>query len=218
MHSCNNLTCSLSPLWTDLFQCVPFALCFGKSLFLFSKETRIINMFAVTGHSKGIETHVNANGWRSVTLFRRVAHITRDRREPLARRCSHDCARFRDTVKRSVLDNADTAYFAHSQAFVVQSASVGKLRIGDRIIAILSLISGKASLFARLCFLFETAKECFECQINTYRDLLQDLTIYLHKTIVLLFQQRQRLLLVIARQRFFAILIGLYPSGNKLVI
>ena len=65
-----------------------------------------------------------------------------------------------------MLDNANTAYFAQSQALIVQSASVGKLRIGDRIIAILTLVSGKASFLARLCPLFEATKECFECQIN----------------------------------------------------
>ncbi len=191
MHPGNGLTRFLAPLWTALFHRVPFSLCFGKRLFLFSKETRIINMFFVTGYSKGSETNVNANGLHSVTLFRRIAHITRDRREPFTSSSASDCARFRDTVKRSMLDNADTAYFAQSQAFIVQSATVGKLRIRDRIIAILTLVSGKASFFARLCFLFETAKECFECQINTYRDLLENLRIYFHKTIVLLFQQRQ---------------------------
>ena len=66
-----------------------------------------------------------------------------------------------------MLDNANTAYFAQSQALAVQSATAGKIRIGNRIIAILALISGKARFLASLCPLFESAKETFECQINS---------------------------------------------------
>ena len=169
MHSTNDFTTlfSCGVGLGSFFYRVPFALCFGKRLFLLAKESLILYFLSVTGHSKGIETHVNANSRVSVWFLIFFANIARDRYKPFACCCASDCARLRHTRKRSVLDNTNTAYTAQSQALVVQSTSIGKLRIGNRIIAILILVSGKASFLACLCFLFETAKESFECQIWT---------------------------------------------------
>ena len=68
----------------------------------------------------------------SIGFLTYVANITRDRCKPFTRRRASDSARLRDTFKWSVLDNANTAYFAQSQALAVQSATAGKIRIGDR--------------------------------------------------------------------------------------
>ena len=94
------------------FHCVPFALCFGKILFLLAKESLILYFLSVTGHSKGRKTHVNANSRACVCFFRLIANITRDRREPLTRRRARDCARLRDTLKRSVMNNANTLFYS----------------------------------------------------------------------------------------------------------
>ena len=177
MHSGNNLTCSLASLWRHFFYFVPLALCFGKCLFLFPKKARICYLLFIRKHSKIIKSHVNANGGASVYFFRGVAYITRDSSEPLARGCAPESARLRHTLKWSVLDNPNTAYFAQSQALIVQSASVGKLRIGDRIIAILTLVSWKACFLARLCFLFETAEKSFERPIYSLAYLLKNLRV-----------------------------------------
>ena len=134
----------------SFFHCVPFALCSGKRLFLFAKESLILYFFAVTGYSKGRETHVNANSRVSVWFLIFFANIARDRYKPFACCCACDCARLRDTLKWPVLDNANATNTAQSQALVVQSASIGKLRIGDRIIAVLTLVSGKACFLACL--------------------------------------------------------------------
>ena len=201
MHSTNYLTTLFSHLIRlgSFFHFVPFTLCFGKRLFLFSKESLVGDLVAVTDHSKGIETHVNANSRASIWFLISFANIARDRRKPLTRRRACDSAGFRDTAKRSVLDNANATNTAQSQAPVVQPTSIGKLRIGDRIIAILTLISGKACFLACLCFLFETTEKCFECQIYSCRYLLQYLTIYLLELWMLFFQHWDCIGLVIFR-------------------
>ena len=152
MHSGNYFTSlfSYGVSFRSFFYCVPFALCFGKRLFFFAKESLVGYCLPVTGYSKGIETHVNAC-WRALLVTRLwLANITRDRCKPFTRRCASDSARLCNAAERSMLDNANTAYFAQSQALAVQSATAGKIRIGNRIIAILSLISGKASFLASL--------------------------------------------------------------------
>ena len=220
MHSGNDFTTlfSYGVGLGSFFHRVPFALCFGKRFLLFSKESLVGYCLSVTGDSKGIETHVNANGRASVCFLTYVAYIARDSSEPLARRRARDGARLRNAVKWPVLDNANTAYFTHSQALIVQSASIGKLRIGDRIIAILTLVSGKASFLARLCTLFETTKECFECPIYSCGHLLQYLTIYLLECKMLLLQQWYCFGLFITRQTFFILLPCLDSRTDKLVI
>ena len=152
MHSTNDFTTLFSHYIRlgSFFYFVPFALCFCKCFLFFPKEPLIGYLIAVTGHSKGIETHVNAS--RRAILFARrwLANVARDRYEPLTRRRVRDCAGLRDTAKRSVLDNANATNTAQSQAPIVQPTSIGKLRIGDRIVSALILVSGKACLFACL--------------------------------------------------------------------
>ena len=172
MHSGNSLT-TLFSLWRFGFlNFVPLALGFRKRFFLFSEKARIGDMFAFTGHSKGIkptsmpiaEPASVLSGASPMSQEIETNHL------PVAVRVI--VQDFGRSCKGPVLDNPKTAYFAQSQALLVQSATVGKLRIRDRIIAILTFVSGKTCFLAGLCSLFETTEERFERQINTYRDLL----------------------------------------------
>ena len=218
MHSGNNLTGFLASLWRRFFNFIPLALCFGKCLFLFPKKARISDLCLVRKHGELFNAHVNAYSRAIIPFFSHATNIARDRREPLTSSRACDCARFGRSFKMSVLHNTNTAYLTQSQALLVQPASFGKLRIGDRIIAILTLVSGKASFLARLCPLFKTAKERFECPIYTLAYLLENLRVYARKRYTLLLQHWQCRLLLIARQTFFILFPCLHSRTDKLVI
>ena len=112
----------------------------------------------------------------------------------------------------------NTAYFAQSQALIVQSAAIGKLRICHRVKPILTLVSGKACFLARLCPLFETAEKSFKRPIYSLAYLLKNLSVYGRKRFTLLFQHWQCRLLLIARQTLFILfpMLGLYPQTSWL--
>ena len=111
MHSTNDFTTlfSYGVSLGSFFHFVPFALCSGKRFFLFAKESLILYFLSITGHSKGIETHVNANSRVSVWFLIFFANIARDRHKPFACCCACDCARLRHTLKWPVLDNGRMA-------------------------------------------------------------------------------------------------------------
>ena len=92
MHSTSDFTTlfSYSVGLGSFFHRVPFALCSGKRFLFFPKESLILYFLSVTGHSKGIETHVNANSRASVFFFRCIANIARDRYKPFACCCACD--------------------------------------------------------------------------------------------------------------------------------
>jgi hypothetical protein len=88
------------------------------------------------------------------------------------------------------------------------------LRKCERVIAALALEAWIARIVTRLA----SSEECLECQIDTNRYVLKDLGMHRIKRRMLLFQHRERRLLLVERESFAGVLIGVLALFQQMII
>ncbi len=100
----------------------------------------------------------------------RLDRIAREAHKPLARRGSHDAARFDDAFRGSVLYHLEMPNLGKAELALCIDAET-RLRVGEGIVAESGLIARVAGCLAS----FHASKEGFEGFVYSMQDVLQDL-------------------------------------------
>ncbi len=189
------------------------ALDFGKRLLFFAKEAWVGNHFPCREGRKGLETHINPYLLR---VRRQAFGLTLDREAsiPFAGTALVNGERLDLAAYRAMVDHLDAAYFGETHAVIVGDGKA-RLRKGEGVIAAFALKAGIAWV---LCMLTHPAKECFESEIDTDRNMLQDLRMHLRERRAFLLQYRKRVDLPIAGERLPILLPSSTPFLKQVII
>ncbi len=201
-----------APFFRAFFQFRVFALDLCQCLFLLTKEARVGNLFPAGKGCKGFQTHINPNGvrifWQPLSFM-----LNRKGDVPFARRGAMNGAGFERAFDRAMIHHFERANLGKTDPIVMGDAEP-TLRIGETIIAVVSLKTREAGFFARLA----ASKEGFEGQIETNRNVLQDLRMHSTHGWALLFQNRIRLELLKAGQRNTIALVAGLTHFEQMII
>jgi len=211
MHTCHNLTV-LASLGGAFRKLSMLALHFGQGLFLFAEEAGVRYLFSIAKRSKRFQADVNTDLFRAFWQTFRFA-LTGERDVPLSGTTPADGTGFDLTLERTVIDHLDTANLGESHAVIMRDAKA-TLREGEAIVAVSPTKTGKARIFTS----FAASKERFEGQVNTDGNILQDLRINMFKGGAFLFQDRIGRLLLIARETFSCVRVGMLALLQQVVI
>ena len=211
MDTSNNLAMR-TPLRCPFCKPGMLALDTGQNFFLGAKKAGIGYLFFIAESSKGFESHVNPHLGRG---FWQALWLTLDREGhvPLASRGTSNSTRFDFAFEGTMIDHLDAANLGKRHTVIIGDTEA-TLREGEGVIAVTST----ETRVARLLTSFDASKERFESQINTDGYILQDLRMHLFQGGTFLFQQPQRINLMIARERFSLLLIGCFPFLKKMVV
>jgi len=211
MHPCHDLP--MFPTFRCAFcQLAMLALDSGKSLFLFAEKARIAYLFFIAESSKGFEPNINTHLGRGFWQAKRLT-FDREGNIPFAGTATSKSTRFHLALDRAMIDHLDAANLGKHHAAIMGDAET-TLREGEAIIAVSPAKTGVARLFAS----DPSPKEGFEGQVNTDGYILQHLRMHLFQWRAFLFQQSQRINLMIARERLPLLLIGCFAFLKKMVV
>ncbi len=149
-----------------------FALCFGKVLFLHSKELRVINLSSVRQCAVGLYTYIHAYSLALMRLWIDYLFYC-EAGKPFARGTARDSQSFDSTLNRAMEFDFDAADFRKSKLAILYCKS--RLRIGEAIIARAGAESRKSG-FALLAS--DSAKERIESLIKSLENILQYLRMH----------------------------------------
>lgn len=195
-----------------LFHLRVFALHLCQRLLFLAKKAGVLDLFGIREGGKGFESHINAHLCRCLRKTFRLA-LHREAHIPFPSRGAFNRTCFKGAFDLTMVDHFDRPNLAETQAIVMGDAKA-RLREGETIVAISSTKAGKPWCLTR----FEASEEGFECQIDTYRNILQYLRVYGREGGALFFQHRIRRLLSIARQALAFLLIGILAHLKQVVI
>jgi hypothetical protein len=154
-----------SPFWRDDVALEP-------GVFLLPGKTGGVNLFASGEEGEGLEPHIDADvliRWRQDT---RLYLIAREAHKPLARRVSHDAARFDDAFKGPVLNHLEMPKLGKGELALFIDAET-RLGVGEASVAEAGFI---ARVTRRLAS-FHAPEEGFEGFVDSMQDILQDLRV-----------------------------------------
>jgi hypothetical protein len=211
MHAGNSL--AMFPAFRrSLCQFTMLALDTGQGLLFFTKKAGIGYLFFITKSSKGFESNINANLGRG---FWQAFRLTLDREGniPFARATSLNSTGFQFALDRPMIDHLDTSNLGKRHTIIMGDIET-TLREGETIVAVTATKTGIARIFT--CF--ATSKERFESQINANGYILQHLRMDLFQCRAFLFQQSQRINLIIAREGLSFLHIGCLAFLKKMVV
>ena len=212
MDSCHNFAV-LASLRGTLRQLRVFPLDFRKSLFFLTEKAGVGYLFAIGERSERLQANVNANlSSKRVKSFRFTLNRKAD--VPLARTAPLDGTGFHLATELAMVDHPDTAKLGKRHTVIMRQRET-RLGEGEAIIAVLALETREAGFFRMFS---HASKECLECQINTYRYILQDLRMHHIKRGTFLFQSREGSLLLIEREAFACLLVGLLALFKQVVV
>jgi hypothetical protein len=202
----------LTPFGCTLCQFGVLALHLGQRLFLFAEEARVLDLRGIGKRRKGFESHVNTHlsiRWLKALglTLHREAHV------PLARRSTGDRTGFDGTLHGAVIDHFDTADLGEADTGIMRDTKA-TLREGETIVA----GSRTEAREPRGLTNFDATEEGFKGELNTYRDVLQDLGMHAFEGRTLLFQEGEGFLLLIERKGFPRLLIGGFAYFQQVVI
>jgi hypothetical protein len=185
---------------------------FGQGLFLFAEKAGVRDLFSIGEGRKGFESDVNTDLGRRFWQTFRFA-LTGERDVPLSGTTPTDGTGFDLTLDRTVIDHLDTANLGEGHTVIMRETEA-TLREGEAIIAVTASEARKTRIFTS----FAASKERFEGQVNTDGDILQDLGVDTFKRGAFLFQERIGRLLLIARETFSCVLVGMLALLQQVVI
>ena len=169
MDSCHDLA-PLASFWATPFRFGETTVRFDQVFCFFPEKARGCNLFAGGEKGEGLESHIDAYvllRWRQDL---RLDLITREAYKPLARRVSHDAARFDDASRGSVLDDLEMPNLGKGELALLVDAET-RLRVGDGSVA----ESGFIARVARYLASFHTQEEGLEGFVDAMQHILQDL-------------------------------------------
>src|SRR5207249_2306131 len=208
----NNLTV-LATFKSPLCQFGVFTVDFGKGFLFLAKEARILYLSAIGERSERLESHINANlrdAFRQAFWF----HLTGERDVPFTSRRPLNGTGLDLASDGAVIDQLDMPN-AKGIELVLLVNLEPRLREREAVISALALEAWEPRLFD--VFSYATEKG-FECQVNSYRDVLQDLGMDVTERRSFLFQYREGVDLLIKRQALACLLVGLLAHCKQVVI
>jgi hypothetical protein len=211
MHTSNHLSMP-APLFRPFCQVCVFPLHFCQSFFFGAEEARVGNFLSGGEGCKRLESNINTDS-QSVVFQSLWIGDDRKRDEPFSGCGSMDGTGLDRAFDCSMVDQFDRSNFREAHT-VVMSDAEATLRIGHALIATISLKARIARGLSRLA----ASEKRGEGQINTHRDILQDLGMNLGERGPLFFENRIRLLLLEARERNPIALIGGLAHFQQLII
>jgi hypothetical protein len=211
IHTSNHLAMS-TPLFGAFLQSGMFALNLRQCLFFFAEETRVRNFFPVGEGCKGLESNVDTNGERIVLQPDRIAH---DRKGdvPFPGRGAVNGTGLDRPFDWAVIDHLDRANLREAHT-IIMGETEATLRIGDAVVATISFKTGIARFLSGLA----ASEKGFAGQIDTNRNILQDLGMYLAQRGTVFFQNRIRLLLLKTQERNAITLVGRVAHLQQMII
>ncbi len=211
MHTCHNLTV-LASLGCAFRKLSMLALHFGQGLFFLAEKAGVRYLFPIGEGSKGLESDVNTDlSSNRVKSFRFT--LATERHIPFARTTPTDGTGFNGSLDRTVIDHLDTADLGERHTIITRETEA-TLREGEAIIAVTASEARKTRIFTG----FAASKERFEGQVKTDGDILQDLGVDTFKGGAFLFQERIGRLLLIARETFSCVRVGMLALLQQVVI
>ena len=202
----------LLPLRCSLCQFGVCALYFCQCLFFLAKELGIVDFRAIGTGRKRLESDINADtaligGQAFRFTLNTQAHV------PLASRRAMDSTGFDASLDRPVIDHFHASNLRQRDMLIMCDGKAA-LREGETIIASVAFETGVSWGLSR----FEATKEGLHGQINPYCHILQDLRVNARQRGTFLLQYGIGSLLLIARQAFAGLFVGLFPLFKQVVI
>src|SRR3990167_5686369 len=135
-----------------------------------AQELRTWGALASRESGKTQQPHVNTDGFSSRRQGLSI-YVTDDSGVPLAGRRATYRTCFWRAFQGTMLHNTHCTNFGQLQDTIAQLTPIAVLREGHRIIATIPAKARVAGLFPSLA----TTEECFKCQVNPHRHVLQHL-------------------------------------------
>ena len=211
MHPRHNLA-MLAPLKRTFGKLAMLALDFCQGLFLFTNKAGIGYRFSARQGGKGFQTDVHADLGRHISQAFRLA-LARKGDVPFASGGTLHRTRLDFALEGTVIDHLDTPHLGESHAVIMRDAKA-TLREGEAIVA----ISPTTTRVARIFTGFTASKECLEGQVNTDGDILQYLRMSTFKRGAFLCQDRIGRLLLVARETFSRLRVGMLAHLPQVII
>src|SRR5712691_10356164 len=211
MHTSDCLTV-LASLGHPLRQLSMLTLHLGQGFLFLAEKAGIGYLFSARQGGKGFQTDVNADVGRHIRQAKRLA-LARKGDVPFASGGTLHCTRLDFALEGTVRDHLDTPNLGESHAIIMGDAKA-TLREGEAIVA----ISPTKTRVARIFTGFTASKECLEGQVNTDGDILQDLRMSTFKRGAFLFQYRIGRLLLVARETFSRLRVGMLAHLQQVII
>ena len=211
VHPCHHLA-MLATLGRSRRQFGVFALDSCQRFLFTAKETRVDNLFSCRQGSERLESHINAYGCAERVETLGVA-FTRKGDVPLAGaafvngRC-FDCA-----THRTVVDHLDGTDFRERDTSAVRDGEA-TLWEGEALVASGAFETGEAWFLTR----FAASKERFHAEVNTHRNVLQDLRMNQSEGRALFFQERIGGLLPIITQALALLHVRCFALFEQVVV
>ena len=181
MHTCNRFA-MLASLRCAFCQLTVLVLDACQGLFFFPKEAGVGNLFPAGKGGKGLESHINPDLFEAFWQAFRLTFY-RERDVPLASRRTMNGTCFDLASDSAMVDHLDSADLGEDNVIIVRDAKT-TLREGEAVIAVNPSETREAWFLTS----FAPAKEGLKRQINTHRDILQDLGMHLFEGGTFLFQ------------------------------
>jgi len=181
-----------------------FALDFCQGFLFHTKETRIFDFLSIREGGKGLQAYIDSDAlgilWQTLRFS-----LTGETRIPFAGAALADRTGLGGTLEASMQNNLDMSHLRNKKFAVFERAATWDLRKGERVVSVAPLKPGVSRIFTG----FAASKEGFHCQINTHCNILQNLGMHDIQRGTFLFQHRIGSLLLIARQAFSSLLVGI---------
>src|SRR5947209_1768968 len=203
----------LAPLGCPLGKLTMLALHFGKRLFFLAKEARVSNLIRIRESGKCLESDIYPYQSRD---FRQSLRFTfnGERGIPLASTALTYREGLDLALDRSMQHDLEMTD-ARSREFPLSIHLKPTLRIGDAVIAVLALETGKPR-FLSMCF--HPSEKGFHGKIKPYSHILQHLGMDSGKRGTFCFQYRKGGLLLIKGKRESILFIGLLAFCQQMII
>ena len=169
MDSCDDLP-PLASFWGTLLRFGEITLRFRQLLFFFPEKPGDGNLFPSGEEGKGLESHIDAHMLIRWGQYVWIDLIAREAYKPLARRVSHDAARFDDAFHGPVLDHLEMPDLGKGELALFVDAET-RLRVGEGSVAEPGFIARVAGRLAS----FHAQEEGLEGFVDAMQDILQDL-------------------------------------------
>ncbi len=202
---------SKSSGWCSLFSFREFPLRLSQILLISSKKAWIGHFRPCRQSSEAFQSDINTDclfGWR----HRRRLNLTAKRGVPFARAVAAQRECLGSAFKWAVHYCLNIAYLCSPNHTLFERKT--ELRVGEAIIA---AKSAKARV-ARILSSFNSAKECFKSQVNSFLNILDSLRVCYFNRGSILLPLGQKFTGVIKPNGFLSLLPGIFAIGQSLIV
>ena len=171
MDSCHDLPPCAS-FWGALLRFGETTVRLSQVFFFFPEKPGGGNLFASGEEGKGLEPHIDTYVLIRWGQYVRLDLNAREAHKPLARRVSHDAARFHDAFRGPVLNHLEMHNLGKGELALFIDAET-RLGVGEGSVAESGFVARIAGRLAN----FHALEEGFEGFVDSMQDILQDLRV-----------------------------------------